>query len=356
MKQGTARKLLGLLLALAMVIGLLPGMFLTALAEAASVSYVDARGKDMGTRDCLPVTQSTTTLNNAWYVVNGEVVFETTRLEVTGDVNLILADGCLLDAQYGIHVQKDARLTIWAQSTGGSMGELDAVNAQENNWDAAIGGNQNGSNTAYTGSVTIHGGKILADGGPGAFLERGVGGPGIFANDVTINGGDIKEKMVGEADPALTYLAEGLVAGDLLEGQLTREAGEAVGAYFISAEAIQPADYCKANYTVVGQGSALTILAREFGTPDFTMPGELAEIMESAFEGLGNMKVVDAHGCAAIGKDAFKDTGLARIRLPKDCEIDPEAFGNRKIYVFAPAGGTTEAYCAGHDNLVFIAE
>jgi len=165
-----------------------------------------------------------------------------------------------------------------------------------------------------------------------------------------------KEKLLGDSDPELTYLAEGLAQGDMLQGQLTREAGEEVGAYFISAAAIQPAEYCKANYTVVGQGSVLTILAREFGTPDFTMPAELAEIMESAFEGLGNMKVVDAHGCAAIGRDAFKDTGLARIRLPKDCDIDAEAFGEQRIYVFAPAGGTTQAYCAGHDNLVFIAE
>jgi len=351
MKQGTARKLLGLLLALAMVIGLLPGMFLTALAEAASVSYVDAMGNDMGSVNCQSVAQ---TMGTGWYVAHDEVFDE--RVEVTGDVNLILADGCTMKANDGIHLQENSSLTLWAQSAGSGMGALEAKNSDINSWKAAIGGNQNGSNTAYTGSVTIHGGKILADGGPGAFLERGVGGPGIFANDVTINGGDIKEKMVGEADPALTYLAEGLVAGDLLEGQLTREAGEAVGTYFISAEAIQPADDCKANYTVVGQGGVLTILAREFGTPDFTMPGELAEIMESAFEGLGEMKVVDAHGCAAIGRDAFKDTGLARIRLPKDCDIDPEAFGNRKIYVFAPAGGTTEAYCDGHDNLVFIAE
>jgi len=107
---------------------------------------------------------------------------------------------------------------------------------------------------------------------------------------------------------------------------------------------------------LVPQGNVLTILARELGTPDFTMPEQLTEIGESAFEGLGELKVVDAHSCMVIGKDAFRDTGLAQIRLPKDCEIDPEAFGNRKIYVFAPAGGTTEAYCDGHDNLVFIAE
>ena len=107
---------------------------------------------------------------------------------------------------------------------------------------------------------------------------------------------------------------------------------------------------------MVPQGNVLTILARELGTPDFTMPEQLTEIGESAFEGLTSMKVVDAQDCAAIGKDAFKNSGPERIRLPKDCEIDAEAFGGRKVYVFAPAGGTTEAYCAGHSNLEFIAE
>ena len=81
--------------------------------------------------------------------------------------------------------------------------------------------------------------------------------------------------------------------------------------------------------------SALQAAKRIRAAPDFTMPAQLTEIGESAFEGLSEMKVVDAHSCATIGKDAFKGTGLARIRLGIDCDIDAEAFGNRKIYVFA---------------------
>jgi len=118
-------------------------------------------------------------------------------------------------------------------------------------------------------------------------------------------------------------------------------------------------------YRVVGDANHLDLPAesieviiseREFGTPDFTMPEQLTEIGESAFEGMVAMQAVDAHGCATVGKDAFRDTGLIRIRLPKDCDIDPEAFGDRRIYVFAPAGGATQSYCAERDNLVFIAE
>ena len=93
-----------------------------------------------------------------------------------------------------------------------------------------------------------------------------------------------------------------------------------------------------------------------FGTPDFVLPEQLKVLDESAFEGVPSLKVVDAHNCTSIGKDAFKGTGLKQIRLPKDCEIDPEAFGEQRICVFAPAGGTTEAFCTDYDNLVFIAE
>jgi hypothetical protein len=69
------------------------------------------------------------------------------------------------------------------------------------------------------------------------------------------------------------------------------------------------------------------------------------------------MTVVDAHSCASIGQDVFKGTGLRQIKLPKDCEISADAFDeDGLIYVYAPSGGTTETYCAQHDNLVFVAE
>ena len=118
-------------------------------------------------------------------------------------------------------------------------------------------------------------------------------------------------------------------------------------------------------YKVVGDENHLdtqavcvtSMIAPEFGDPDFAMPEDLAAIEEGAFEGVAFMAVVDAHTCAAIGQDTFKGTGLVKIRLPKDCEISDAAFDEAgTVYVYAPAGGTTEAYCAGHDNLVFIAE
>lgn len=92
-----------------------------------------------------------------------------------------------------------------------------------------------------------------------------------------------------------------------------------------------------------------------FGDPDFTMPAALKTIEESAFEGMPLLHVVDAGSVTAIGQGAFKDSGLQQIRLPKDCAIDADAFaGCGTVYVFAPAGGTTEAFCNSHSDVTFV--
>ena len=94
-----------------------------------------------------------------------------------------------------------------------------------------------------------------------------------------------------------------------------------------------------------------------FATPDFTMPAALRSIEESAFEGMTLMHVVDAGSVSSVGKWAFKDTGLTQIKLPQNCFIDADAFtGCGTVYVFAPAGGTTESWCRSRTGIVFVAE
>ena len=82
--------------------------------------------------------------------------------------------------------------------------------------------------------------------------------PSIAKRNLVITA-EHKEKTYGEPDPELTFLVDGLVKGDSLVGQLTRETGEEVGNYLISSQAIKPADFCKDNYNVVPQGDVLTI-------------------------------------------------------------------------------------------------
>ena len=164
-------------------------IFAVQTVEAAgtkSISYVDAAGKDMGTQECQPVTKNMTT---GWYYVTPDysswiMAFED-RIEVSGNVNLILVDNTLLNAKSGIHVPAGSSLTIWAQKTGNRKGKLEAINREYCN--AGIGGNK----LAFGGKITINGGEILAKGSKWTDESMKGGGPGISGNVVTINGGNI---------------------------------------------------------------------------------------------------------------------------------------------------------------------
>ena len=80
---------------------------------------------------------------------------------------------------------------------------------------------------------------------------------------------DAKEKVEGEADPTLTYKAEGLVGEDKLTGALTRAKGEEAGEYAITQGTLKASD----NYEVTFTGAKLTIKAKE-KEPEPTPPAE----------------------------------------------------------------------------------
>ena len=93
-----------------------------------------------------------------------------------------------------------------------------------------------------------------------------------------------------------------------------------------------------------------------FGPAVFTLPANLATIGESAFEGMTAMTVVDAGHVTAIGANAFRGcTALTQLLLPAACKIDVTAFtGCDTVFIFAPAGGTTEASCLQIANVIFV--
>ena len=150
-------------------------------------AYLD--GTNHRYQACQFVTASGTTWGEAgettWYVVSGNPVDISDRIDVTGTVNLILADGCQLNAQKGIHVPNGTSLTIWAQSTGERMGTLNATTTD--NWqgnDAAIGGNERQT----SGIITIHGGNVEATSRQkGAAIGGGFDGEG----NIHIHGGNV---------------------------------------------------------------------------------------------------------------------------------------------------------------------
>ena len=164
------KRLFASLLCLALCLGLLPG---TAWANGdGGVKYIE-RGWDgsavteqVKTIDTYTtITSNTIQWNNGWYVAQGEVTIGTDddpqRVTVTGDVHLILTDGCTLTVNGGIQLEAGNSLTIYGQSDGAdTMGKLTASITSENTdlYNAAIGGN-----TGETGgTLTVCGGAVEA--------------------------------------------------------------------------------------------------------------------------------------------------------------------------------------------------
>ena len=90
------------------------------------------------------------------------------------------------------------------------------------------------------------------------------------------------------------------------------------------------------------------------GTPD----ARTGAFGQSALEGPKMRIVYVPDLCTDIGAYAFSNcTELTQIRLPKNCTIDSTAFSGCGALscIFAPAGGTTEAWCR-NNNIPFAAE
>jgi len=156
---------------------------------------------------CTPVADSTTavTWNAGWYVVNSTVTISE-PITVTGAVNLILGDGCTLNAEKGIVVTSTNSLTIYAQS--GGTGTLNATGTTDSSYNASagIGGS---TSSVDSGSITIHGGIINATGGG---QSRYYGGAGI-------GGGTSKSANGGSSGAIIIY--DGTVTANSGAGDAT---------------------------------------------------------------------------------------------------------------------------------------
>ncbi len=108
-------------------------------------------------------------LDSGWYVLNSSFTYDE-RIVISGNVHLILCDGCTLTAKQGIRINTDATLSIYAQSEKeGTMGKLVATETHHDK--AAIGGNKD----YEAGGLFIHGGEIEADADDGKYAA-GIGG------------------------------------------------------------------------------------------------------------------------------------------------------------------------------------
>ena len=154
------------------------------LATANGVSYLDENGDEQTADNVTVVESSMTTWNGGWYVVNDTVTIGS-RVTVSGEVHLILADNASLTANDGINVTEGNSFSVYAQSVGENMGTLTATSSQFGK--AGIGGEIRGSG----GNITISGGNVTATGGSSA-AGIGSGKDSVSGGNIIIHGGTVK--------------------------------------------------------------------------------------------------------------------------------------------------------------------
>lgn len=156
--------------------------------DKSATPYIDSDGT-LKTVEVTPITASTTALSGGWYAVTGSTTVAD-RINVSGDVHLILCDGQTLTASKGIGVTGDNSLTIYAQTAG-----TGTLNATGDEGCAGIGGHyywSSGTQFVPYGDITINGGIINASGYSNC---AGIGGAGAEeSKTITINGGRITAK------------------------------------------------------------------------------------------------------------------------------------------------------------------
>lgn len=124
-----------------------------------------------------------------WYVATGTTQISS-RVTVSGDVHLILADDASLTIDGGINVPANSSLTVYGQTAG--SGKLTATGStvdSDHMYEAVIGGNQ--SETA--GTITIDGGSIEAKGSSAGYYYGAIvgGGSNGGGGTITLNGGSL---------------------------------------------------------------------------------------------------------------------------------------------------------------------
>ena len=268
------KRILSILLCCVMLVGLLPTV---ALAEG-GVSYLDETGTSQTCASATEVTSSDTGWGTSgtttWYVVQGTVIIGS-RVTVSGDVHLILTDGCTLTVNGGIQVQDDDdditngsanALTIYAQSTDKStMGKLIAKGA-ERDYNAVIGGNGGNSYGGSCGTIIINGGTVTATStGYGAAIGGGDGiSTGGSGGEITINGGSVIATGVNGAAIGGGYNGGGGTGGD--GGKITITGGNTTASgYYCTAIGGGFGDYGGSGGEVTITGGTVTATGNASG-------------------------------------------------------------------------------------------
>ncbi len=192
-------------------------------SAADSVSYLGVDFYDSGRSrttdeictDYIVLTEDITSLADGWYIADDDLDYPD-RLEVSGDVRLIICDGVRVNAGQGIHVPDGASFTVYSQSLGDEMGQLYATTSHYSyEYAAALGGD----NGEKSGVITINGGHIdvrsLSNDSNSNNRAAAIGG-GYNAGSgaISINNGYVYARSCGYGCALGTGLAASYVCAD----------------------------------------------------------------------------------------------------------------------------------------------
>lgn len=183
------KRLLGILLSFALVIGMLPvlGLSMPAHAETGGIPYIGSDGLQHYA-DATAISSSGV-FDGEWYYVSEDTDIGAIDFTNSDGVNLILADDTTLTVtggEYESGVWADQSLTIYGQGSG--TGKL-VTYGYYGIW----------------GTVTINGGSVEATG-----VENR---EGILADNVTINGGTVTARgITGIASDSVTINGGNVIA------------------------------------------------------------------------------------------------------------------------------------------------
>ncbi len=216
------------------------GLTVTYTADASGVVSVDAAGKITALKEG-NATITVSVGGDGVYTENSKTVnVHVTKVLTNPDINLggfTITGGYTYngDTQKPTIIVKDGETTIPADEYTVTIKDGDG-NTVTDPKDAGT----------YTVTITDNDGGNYTVSGTTTFT--------INKATLTVTA-NAQEKEIGADDPALTYTYEGLAAGDNITGNLTREAGEAVGSYAISKGTLTAGD----NYDIDFTEATLTI-------------------------------------------------------------------------------------------------
>lgn len=225
------------LLCAAMALGILPGAgWAMESDEREKDYYCDEYGEHHDLSDAVLVEDETWA--NNWYIVKGMVTLDK-RVEVEGDVYLVLGDGAMLTAPRGIHVAEGNSLTVYGQEQGN--GKLVIKNVLKSR--AGIGGDDresSGQLRFYGGTIEVTGGKYAAAIGGG---NSAAGGDIVIGGNVTIraSGGEAGGAGIGGGN---TGTSGKIVINDCQYLEARGDSGAGIGGGHLSVRVTEQ-DYIK---------------------------------------------------------------------------------------------------------------